>query len=422
MVNKKWVGVESATGTGKTFIGALITFWFIECFPNSIVVTTAPKQEQLSLHLWKEIRNLYPLFNKGELLKLRLRLNYGNDNRIALGFAAGIKADEESATKAQGFHAENMLIILEETPGIPMSVITALQNTCTSSNNLMLAFGNPDNQLDNLHRFCMLDNVEHIIISAFDHPNVVCKNSLLIPGAASMEGINRMKVRYGEESPLYLSRARGISPMQSIDSLIQVEWCIDAKDNEYMDGDYALGVDAANSETGDKAAIALGKGNKLIEVNAFQCPDSGILGKRDIVRYMNDYKISADKVGVDGIGVGAGTINALKEINIKVVNILSASSPVKINSAENFINLRSQMYWQLREDLRLKRIIIPNDNELITDLTSIKWFLRNGKIAIEPKEEIKKRIGRSTNKGDAVVYWNWVRIRRSTYQGEWKVV
>jgi hypothetical protein len=35
----------------------------------------------------------------------------------------------------------------------------------------------------------------------------------------------------------------------------------------------------------------------------------------------------------------------------------------------------------------------------------------NGVIKVESKEEIKKRLGRSPNKGDAVIYWNWVRRR-----------
>lgn len=70
----QWVGVESATGVGKTFLGACIVLWFLESFPNSIVVTTAPKQDQLSLHLWKEISKLYSAFAFGELLSLELRM------------------------------------------------------------------------------------------------------------------------------------------------------------------------------------------------------------------------------------------------------------------------------------------------------------------------------------------------------------
>lgn len=424
LVNNRWVGVESGTGTGKTMIGACIVLWFLECFENSLVVTTAPKRDQLALHIWREINRLHSRFNKGELLSLKLKMNENSEDWLAVGFVAGVKANEDSSTKAQGFHAEHMLIIFEETPGIPQPIITAFENTSIGPHNLILAFGNPDHQLDNLHRFCQLDRVEHIRISGLDHPNVVLKNSNFIPGAQSEEGIKGMKNRYGDElHPLYLSRARGISPAQASDSLIKIEWCITATkkyleycddkgiiDESKIEGLRMLGVDVANSESGDKAAIATGKGEVLLKVEDFPCPDSNQLGHK-VYRMMKDEKISDNSIGVDGVGVGAGTVNTLKEYGVssRNVNIQGAAEPVDIDQEEEFNNLRSQMYWTMRDDLRNGLIAIPEDQELIADLVTPKWFVRNGKIVVESKEDIKKRLGRSPNKGDAAVYWNWVR-------------
>lgn len=414
LVSGKWVGVESATGTGKTHLGALIVYWFLENFENSLVVTTAPKKDQLSLHIWREIGRLYDRFNTGDLTTLKLRMQAGNDDWLAAGFVAGVKANEESTTKAQGFHAEHMLIIIEETPGMPAPVITAFQNTSVGTHNLILAFGNPDHQHDNLHKFCAQGNVEHVRISAYDHPNVVLNNPDYIPGAASMVGINRMLNKYGSsENPFFLSRARGISPAQSQDSLIQLKWCIDAKERELeASGIPALGVDVANSEAGDKAAIAYGVGPVLIEIKDFQCPDSNQLGKRDVANWMKEKSVRAENVGVDGVGVGAGTVNALKEIGHKVKNLIGSESPVKHKGEEDFNNLRSQMYWQMREDLKNGLIKLPEDEELFADLTVPKWSVQNGKIVIESKEKIKERLGRSPNKGDAAIYWNWIRSKR----------
>lgn len=425
LVNNNWVGIESATGTGKTFLGALIVFWFLDCFENSLVVTTAPKQEQLSLHIWKEIGKHFTLFDKGDLTQLKLKISGNKDERIAIGFVAGIKADEESSTKAQGFHAENMLIILEETPGIPLPLINALQNTCTAPHNLIVAFGNPDNCLDNLHQFCLQKQVKHIRISAYDHPNVVLDNPSFIPGACSLEGIRRIENRFGKEHPLTLSRTRGISPGQSPHSLIKLEWIKNAvqtlndkcdstgKFNEHkIAGVYALGVDAANSESGDKAAIALGIDKYLFEISEFQCNDSNRLGKVDVYSLISEKGIRPENVGVDGIGVGAGTVNALKELGQNIINIKGSESPVQFNSAEEFNNLRSQIWWQMREDLRLGEIGIINDPSLIADLIAPQWSTRNGNIIVESKDEIKKRLGRSPNKGDAAVYWNWIRKNR----------
>jgi hypothetical protein len=435
-VGIKRIGVESATGTGKTKIGAGIVIWFLECFKNSIVITTAPKEPQLKLHIWKEIGVMYQTYPKGVLTTLRLNMH--DDPKLtdwqAVGFVAGIVANEESATKAQGFHAEHMLIITEETPGVPTPILEAFQNTSDAPHNIILCFGNPDHQLDNLHKFCALPNVTAIRISGYDHPNVVLKNPSFIPGAVTQDGLDDKKLRYGgEQGALYLSRAKGISPGQSISALIKLVWVQAAiergklirDDNGNIDesiilGRKCLGVDVANSEAGDRAAIAKGKGIHLIKVEDFQCPDANQLGKRDVYQIMIDEKISPDDVGIDSVGVGAGTVNALKEMGKRIIALGGADAPVKIRlennsdkKEEEFKNLRSQMYWQCREDLRNGIITLPDDPELIADLITPEWESKNGKIVIESKEEIKKRLTHSPNKGDAVIYWNWMRSGKS---------
>lgn len=427
LVNEKWCGVESATGPGKTFFGACVVLWFLDNFENSRVITTAPKADQLYSQIWAEISGLYPMLKKGTLLASgELRMSDDPMSKYkAEAFVAGVAATEESATKAQGFHAEHMLIILEETPGVPAPTIAALQNTSTSPHNLILAFGNPDNQQDNLHKFCMQDNVVHVRISAYDHPNVVLNNPAFIPGACSRVGIQRIISKFGEDTGLTLSRTRGISPAQSVDSLIKYEWIekainryksllVDNKlDLDKIEGERGLGVDVANSEAGDKAAYCHGKGRVCFKIEDFHCPDSNQLGHQ-VYRLINQEGISIKYLGIDGVGVGAGTINTLKEYGIKDkrINLQGAESPVEQGTAEKFKNLRSQMWWQAREDLRLDEIDILADEELVMDLTTPKVSFERGQIIVESKENIKKRLGRSPNKGDAFVYWNWRRAMR----------
>jgi hypothetical protein len=79
--------------------------------------------------------------------------------------------------------------------------------------------------------------------------------------------------------------------------------------------------------------------------------------------------------------------------------------------AERFDNLRSQVWWRMREDLRLDRVALPEDEELWQDLTTPTYTTRNGKICVEPKETIIKRLRRSPNKGDAAAYGGFVRGR-----------
>lgn len=429
-------GVESATGTGKTYGGAIAVLWFIATHKDALVVTTAPKEDQLAAQLWKEIGRHWPKFKgrypMASTVKLRVRMleEEGQaDVWGAIGWACGVDADEESATRAQGFHAENMFVITEETPGVANPVMEAFANTRTGSNNPQLSLGNPDHQQDSLHRFCELRSTTHIRISGFDHPNVVTGREV-IPGAVTVQSLDRMKARLGEGTPLYNSRARGVCPDQATNALIRSEWVDRAFQNyenpAYHVGKPALGVDVAQSETGDKAAIARGTGAALHEVEAFQCPDASVLGERVVIE-AKQKGILGKHVGVDAIGVGSNVVNAGKRLGFPVHAIQSAEQAQPERDAdldmelglkpvvgvEKYQNLRSQMWWQLAQDLQHNRLAIKRNDSLKRDLLAVTWEPKNGKIAVELKMQIKKRLGRSTDEGDAVVYWNWVRDRRA---------
>jgi hypothetical protein len=78
-----------------------------------------------------------------------------------------------------------------------------------------------------------------------------------------------------------------------------------------------------------------------------------------------------------------------------------------------FTNIRTQLLWQFREALDPDQrggspISLPPDNELLADLAAPRYEVKNrgqdGQfIEAEAKEKIVKRLGRSPNKGDAVV-------------------
>ena len=134
--------------------------------------------------------------------------------------------------------------------------------------------------------------------------------------------------------------------------------------------------------------------------------------------------IDAHRVGVDSVGVGAATVGRLSEMGLRVQALNGGMRAVSrgnreararvgksVAQAEVYSNFRSQIHWQLREDLRRAYIALPKDSELFEDLTTPTWDTKNGKIVVESKEDIRKRLGRSPDKGDAVAYWNWVRPR-----------
>lgn len=446
------VGAEAGVGTGKTYLLAIIGMWFLDCWEDAQVITVAPKEDQLTLHMWRWVGHFFPRFKRrrprAELGKLRLRMKPDADDRDAwamVGFVAGVGADEEVATKASGFHAEHMLIIFEETPGINPAIMMAFEQTCVAPHNVRLAVGNPDHQRDPLHEFCTPSKnpgVVPIRISALDHPNVVLDDPYRITGAVTKPSVEKKLAKWGEAGLLYRSRVRGLSPAQAANALIQLDWCYAARDRgralaarlwpgaegarledllnltdgkvalpPELDGPLAIGVDVANSKAGDEAAVARGRGPICVGVESFPCPNANDLGGQIAVE-ARALGVDADYIGVDGVGVGAGCVNELLAQGLGIQN-LQGGMDESVAGEELFISLRAQMWYQAREDLRFGRVILPDDEELFADLTTPTFQTRGGKIVVEPKEHFRRALGRSPNKGDAFVYWNWVRQMRA---------
>jgi hypothetical protein len=70
-----------------------------------------------------------------------------------------------------------------------------------------------------------------------------------------------------------------------------------------------------------------------------------------------------------------------------------------------FLNTRARNMWRLREALDPdgpEPIALPPSKELRADLVTPRWKLVASGIQVESKDEIKKRVGRSTDWGDSV--------------------
>ena len=72
-----------------------------------------------------------------------------------------------------------------------------------------------------------------------------------------------------------------------------------------------------------------------------------------------------------------------------------------------FYNKRAEVWWRFREELNPDQdggsaIALPPDPQLRADLTAPRWEMTTRGIKIESKEDIKKRLGRSPDRGDAV--------------------
>lgn len=72
-----------------------------------------------------------------------------------------------------------------------------------------------------------------------------------------------------------------------------------------------------------------------------------------------------------------------------------------------FKNKRTEVLWRMREALDPDQaggspIMLPDDPEMVADLTAVSYEIRGSEIVAESKEDVCARLGRSTDKGDTV--------------------
>jgi hypothetical protein len=104
---------------------------------------------------------------------------------------------------------------------------------------------------------------------------------------------------------------------------------------------------------------------------------------------------------VDSIGVGAGVLDRLHDQGYAVEEFNGGSLPTA--DRKQFLNRRAASYWHLKTMLEEDRIALPHDEELFTELLAVTWHpTTDGKIQIEPKEQLKGRLHRSPDKADAL--------------------
>lgn len=139
-----------------------------------------------------------------------------------------------------------------------------------------------------------------------------------------------------------------------------------------------------------------------------QTGDGRYIGARVLMERRNNCQVVVDVGG----GYGSEAVSTLKDNEAPVIGFRGSdgSSAKSVGSGLEFKNLRAEVWWRFREALDPSSpdpIALPPDAELAADLSTPRLDPRamqtRGIIQIESKEEIRARLGRSPDKGDAVV-------------------
>lgn len=434
----KYTGVKAAHGVGKTFLGACITLSFLYSNPNSIVITTAPTMRQVRDLLWNEIANLYnnAIYKLGgKLLQVRLELG---PKWYAEGIATDPGKEEASAVKIQGYHAEKILVIIDEAVGVHPTIWEAIDGITSSENAKVLAIGNPSTTKCQFYKNLRTGDWNELQISALNHTNVIQKKEI-IKGAVSYKWVKE-KIRKWcspvmqhnakfktfefenviyKPNSLFLWKVLGDFPLDEADRFIpieKIENAINRTKNFGLEKEIRdIAIDVARYG-GDSSVVAVNIGNNF-EVFKFYDMDLVNLSN-ELIKLIKQYR--PFRVGIDCDGIGAGLYDIIydlsvngkikdekdKVIDFELYEIRGTAAPILLtDTKEKFSNFRTQMWSLFRQDIDI--IKLPDDEDLVEELnTPIMKIDRFGRTLLEPKDNIRQKIGRSPDIADAVIYCN----------------
>jgi hypothetical protein len=393
------VAVRSCNGSGKTYIAAYAVLWWLMCFDDALVITTAPTAHQVRDVLWREIRRAYrgnESLIDGKLFRTTLELA---DKHYANGLSTN------TPERFQGFHEGHIMFVVDEASGVRESIFEAIEGSMTSEHARMLLLGNPTSLsgtfYEAFHRRRKLWKTIHI--SAFDTPNLVA-GEVLLPYLVTPQWVADAEANWGTESGQYQVRVLGEFPSEAEDSLISLKW-IEAAMERWETGaagepavPVEIGVDVARFGS-DSTVICVRAGDRVIELTATRREDITETAGRvvDAARRHNP-----QVVRVDEIGIGAGVVDVLRERGTR--GVVGVNVARRAKDSERFANLRAELYDGLKQRFREGRIAIPDDQDLVSELAALKYsFTSSGQTKLQDKDELRSAVGRSTDRADALM-------------------
>jgi hypothetical protein len=225
-------------------------------------------------------------------------------------------------------------------------------------------------------------------------------------------------------SPLFTAKVRGLFPESATEGVIPLGWVqraverwhdIRADRSKWQPGNFVLGVDVARSGD-DETCFAHRYGNIVERLDHMRITDTAEIADRASA-FLHEPRSSAC---IDVIGIGSGVYDLMRRYKNQG-RIVGTPFPFNASAQSGrhdklgqfrFLNDRAAAWWNMRELLDPSagsNLALPDDESLIEELVAPRFgFNAGGTLKIEGKDEIKRRIGRSTDAADAVIAAFWV--------------
>jgi len=388
------ISIRSGHGTGKSTSASWAMLWYLLMrFPNKVVVT-APTSGQLFDALFAELKRWI-----GELPKPIQDLLTVKSDRVELAaapsemFISARTSRAETPEALAGVHSDNVLLVVDEASGVPEKVFEAAAGSMSGHNATTILLSNPTRSTGTFYES------QTRMAHTWWTRRWSCVDSPLV----SDEFVDEMRERYGEESNAFRIRVLGEFPLADDDTIIPFH-LVDAAMGRDIDVDKERrpiwAVDPARFGS-DRTAFCKRVGSVITEIKSWR----GLDLMQTVGRVMAEYEAlnpssRPSEILVDSIGVGSGVVDRLRELGAPVRGVNVAESP---SMGETYNNLRTELWFKTKAWLEDRGCRLPQDDELLADLTGIRYsFTSSGKMAAESKDQMRRRGLRSPDLADAV--------------------
>ena len=390
------LSIRSGHGVGKTaFLSWAIVHFVLFRYPSKCVVT-APTFSQLFDALAAECKrwvHKLPVAVQ-DLLDVR-------GDRITLkgapaeAFVAFRTSREEQPEALQGVHADHVMLIVDEASGVPEAIYQAAGGSMSTKGAITILAGNP------LRASGYFFSTHRMWSDRWWTRRVSCTESSRVDPSFPRE----IEASYGRDSNAYRIRVLGEFPNDDEDAFMPLYLVEAAIARDIEEPDYRVtcswGLDVARFGN-DDSALARRRGSYVYPVEHWHGLDAmQLVGK---VKHLYDDTprlMRPTDIFVDAIGIGAGVADRLRELELPAVAVNVAESP----SMEGpYHRLRDELWGRCRNWLSSRTTRLPDDRKLVTEMTVPRMqYTSTGKIRLESKDELRRRLSWSPDRADALV-------------------
>lgn len=429
------VACASGHKIGKSITAVGLSLWFVCTRRNARVLLTAPTFNQVKSILWRELRNLFRDRALADKLGAELPLDPSTGLQLPDGNEI-VGISTKTKENLAGFSGANLLFIIDEASGFPDDLWEVISSGNAAGGAKIFVISNPTRTSGwfyDLFRRKLRGWVLFKVSSEMT-PNVR-SGQKLIPGLATREFIESMREKCGgselqsdgepayRKDAVYQVRVRGEFPSQGSQAVVPAalleravaKWKPDPQ--LFADEPPVVGVDVARYGN-DKTVILPVRGLYAFKpVTVLDADGNAVAAEVIKVCYAVRVGVGRVRVNIDGIGVGASVVDALKTckevlagwIYLVDLNVGEAADEDEVNKErhdgpprQHYFNLRSQVWFGVTEWLKAGGTV-PDLDELIQELlcATYTFDLKNRKKVVA-KDIMKEILGRSPDYADAL--------------------